>query len=749
VAQPPRTTLNLYVDPNWGDDLEAGNRLEQMLTAHQTLPVSQWATNFPIPFRTINGSGSQPLGAIPALAVRGQRLVQYFDNFVVHLLPGLYGPSFGAPTCHPSGLVWNGDAFPIWLHDFISLQGTSSLDTIIDGRGVTTGPIFWCASATPSSFVENGTHRNSEWGVYRPQGAQTLSKVFVDGVTIRGAQNPGEPLCTGTAANFAPGGAAAGVFLLSESVPLSPIFSNCFITDNRAGVAIVSLNFAPNPTQSGNKLFQAHTPVFLNNTFFRNEVGFFDADDQSQSLANPPETVGRSHSHLVNNLFDNLSLDLAGVDVGLVTAVDYMVGGVLTTFTQNGGYINAFANPKVPASGVLVSTTAFQNSLPTCPTFRAIGTTTRPGRRPQHPAGSQLEFSPWGLGSAGLFYVYQRILPLDPSIGTHDLRTPLWVTPNGGTTWSLNPLIDQGIVPGPGPWPNTFRRVVVHPDTGAPGAPTPIGFGTGIPLHGGVVTASGLDNDCEGFCNPRTWVFTGPRYAHGQRGLTPIDIGADEVAPLVAGGFVQFTRTIDGKRVIPGTHNPPLSSAETGYWLLDQPGLGWPVSDAGNQAVWQSTVIECAAVSPLVLAPVYPNGTGWPPASVCWYGVFVSSPPATTTCIPAAWAFKPSLLPGYPDDMEGDAAPNVFVSGWGRMTPTSAHIHPPGLDGCVDFYPDIPPPQDPLPVPQNRLTGGFAFSGTGVWLVGVPRTSAESARRHNLASTVTAQVQTFAVRDHQ
>src|SRR5690606_15089930 len=66
---------------------------------------------------------------------------KFINWIVIHCLPGLYGPDSTLSVNlddydSASQMRFNGEEFPVRLPKGVSLQGTSALDTIFDGRGL-------------------------------------------------------------------------------------------------------------------------------------------------------------------------------------------------------------------------------------------------------------------------------------------------------------------------------------------------------------------------------------------------------------------------------------------------------------------------------------------------------------------------------------------------------------------------------------------------------------------------------------
>ena len=112
---------------------------------------------------------------------------------VVVALPGVYSSST------------NGESFPLWMREGISLQGNSAMDTILDGEGFSSEIIRFMPASSSDTF----------------------NNVLIDGVMITGG--------------------GIGVYMGDEFHP-RPQFSNCFIVKNGVGVHIRALRLGYLPS---------------------------------------------------------------------------------------------------------------------------------------------------------------------------------------------------------------------------------------------------------------------------------------------------------------------------------------------------------------------------------------------------------------------------------------------------------------------------------------------------------------------
>lgn len=713
--------LNLYVDPNWGDDVQARVALVAALGAPGNPP-----DNVPTPFKTINGQDAwgkqRPLGAVPVLAVEGYRLIGKYSDVVVHLLPGLYGPE-GTETCHAaSGQRWNDDVFPIQMLDRISLQGTSALNTVLDARHVfdpaPAGPILMFEDTMPASYGNLGTPEFTRWHEFSGNPKQTHGRSFVNCVRLSG--------CTRPSGVFPGGQPAAAVFVRSESDPLSPQISNCFVADNNTGMLVLAKYLG------GESYFVSHQPTLQNNNFVRNRVGFVDMDDHAVA-----DTAGRSATIFLNNLFDNGNddpeagarwYDLMGVDGELLKTPFYRLGAAhpWSPWSQNGGYVNAFVSSRI-RGGTL--------PMDAVPSFGTItGTQRRPGMTvPTLPAGSRIEFAPWTtLRTNGQYFVYNRLAPHDTynptsmrGAGDHDLRTTITPKHTGvapapppGLIVTGNfyeaPLLDQGVDPR-----FQYRRSRwLHSSSGGGYTTEDLTLGPRIPGTPQSPPFGGWTFDCEGFGNPRTaidQVFT------PQRGLTATDIGADEIGELASVGFQPLSTQVHALRtLILPPPDPPVPNGTTCLMFLSAPGRQLQFTNWETRAA--ESFPDCrTAASQHIRAPEPLHLDTGPKRYVCYRVTYNGAYPGP------GWNglsfHKPSLLPDV--DIAFNDAASV-------LAPTSIHVHPPGLRSDWDIASDET--GDVAPAPVNALTGTQSCDANGLFLMVVPDHGPINVVRYNFVS---------------
>ncbi len=183
-------------------------------------------------------------------------LVNTMKPGVVILLPGIYSSST------------NGETFPVFLRNGISIQGTSALNTILDGEG---NDVIWVHPFGPND---------------------TFVNTLVDAVTITNGE--------------------AGVRFVDELLSVEPEFANCFIVKNAVGVHLTAI-YCHMIQPDGYIKFR---PKFVNDTIAENGIGILDEGIWFSFDPDPDLTVnGEAEPAIVNCLvWPNTLSDLEGVD---------------------------------------------------------------------------------------------------------------------------------------------------------------------------------------------------------------------------------------------------------------------------------------------------------------------------------------------------------------------------------------------------------------------------------------------------
>ena len=258
VATPTSPLTPLSLHPDLGDPSDL-------------LPIAGVLQQAPFSFKTLTAAvayGRQFVGFTKVFGPRRLRI----RHVLIHCLPGLYGPfdplNPTLPRIDPqSGLPFNGETWPVTIPSFVSIQGTSALDTIFDGR---LGMPHILAVTDPNAT--SVSHEES----------------FIDSVTIRNARS--SPTSTGY-------GTGAGIYIYSTSPIFLPAIckitiTNCFITSNRVGIGVDSYDF-PSPV--------THKPRIINNTIAWNAIGLWSGNTRLMGATSINQLL------LLNNIFDSTS----------------------------------------------------------------------------------------------------------------------------------------------------------------------------------------------------------------------------------------------------------------------------------------------------------------------------------------------------------------------------------------------------------------------------------------------------------
>ena len=532
VAQllPARSNFvfHVYVDPIHGDNTLAfqqnpGNAASQPLRPHpdalgQT-GITGWVQHAPFSFLTVNGSQSA-LAYVSSVVLGGAPLPKKIifqhqsiqvtldlEAVVIHCLPGLYGPALSNDYDSPSGLRFNGEAFPIQLPNGVCIQGTSALDTIFDGRSqpeAQPSPIFVFASSGVGSTTSH-------------------ADCFIDSVTIRNA-----------ASNGTTRGSGAGIFIDGEASE-APTISNCFLLHNTVGIAMDC-----DPEGPGR-----HHPIIVNNTFAENIVGIWNGNKINLNAGN----IGVSIPKLLNNVFDSGTLLAAscfeGVHENDLCVESRIVNSVKVPVEA---YPNAWDGPlgAAPARANIPFSPANNFGAPAkrneAVAYGPPSPYVPPAPPPQYPYINIRSFTNAGLSGIprGRLFVTDTFNAAGIGVGgphsPHDYR----LTPVAGFSPLTaanhpNPLVNQGIY-----FSQNVTRITM---AGPPGSNRDINRPPGLPNTIEEATLHAWDEDCEGFGNPRVYLRGAPLPQPGGKfGSDAIDLGADEMGRLIIGGYITSTR---------------------------------------------------------------------------------------------------------------------------------------------------------------------------------------------------------------
>ncbi|MGE0144202.1 MAG: hypothetical protein AB7I19_16415 [Planctomycetota bacterium] len=452
---------------------------------------------------------------------------------LIHCLPGVYGPTGGGlPTIDPrSGLPFNGETLPIRFdRSRIGIQGTSTLDTIFDARGLQV-PIFEIGATLPNLLpVDNS---------------------LIDGIAVRGSRAAATP---GVAA-----GAGAAFYFAGIQQQTRVSITNCFIYDNSIGIAL------DNKTPPGG-VSVTHNAIIANNTFASNVVGIWSGDT---GIINQPGLPRDWNSPAI---FNNI-IDLADRQPGVLPtpiscfegievksrAVQWALGQVVTdpTFQTQGRDFNAFPDGRTDPT-TQRPTTFNLGTVNVGLNWRAIDVIT-PSSIPNGELAPRADLA--SLTAIPRLFFVDDALRFSPGAGlasSHDLRLLPMVSTTGWTPGSSalvsNPCIDTGVDGGP-------SRTQFLEVTRSLGMVLRVeGFGPGWQSYYADVSVTppvpkaeeaptcAWDFDCEGFGNPR---IKSKRPNEISDPFGDIDIGADECDDLIVAGYVTHTRMFAGP-IIPG-----------------------------------------------------------------------------------------------------------------------------------------------------------------------------------------------------
>jgi hypothetical protein len=571
--------IHLWVDPRNGDDDLAGGGGQGQGTLNPNGPFPQTIgfgpcqpsglrpndirdpnqgqavlLHAPYPFRTVTAAVAYinalphvpPLGPLPYVSSTQPQIT--WEYAIIHLLPGLYGDeAMRAAQYHPdNGLFANGETFPIRLPPRVSVQGASALSTFFDLGESNTA--FRFGDVDPVSGV-----------------AITGEHTFISGITFyRGGKGLTHP-------SFVNGKDHAAI-LLDSQVPSAPVITNCMFVRNWVGVLV---NAAPAPATETPEV-RHDGLTLINNTFAWNEVGVWNGQgaDQQQTPG-----IGWSKINLINNILDGLPpqdlgsgqycntnlgwpnnpqtwptnrfnftafegvaaedmripVGAANLDFNAYERTDRGVLGVFENYN--------FGNPPGNRASILMAlpSTAIRpgtsNPIPD-PTrniapYTGWFTGTVPGGAVLDPRGILYVRDLFCNGRSGSNAQFQATnagfdgSPLDfrlcPSVGPGQTSTAQFPPPN-----ALNPLVDNG-------WGGSFPVTMLNGNV----IQDPPGF---LPLGDSQPTWAfdAQEFDCEGYANPRIHDHA----AFPNRGVgLPIDIGADEVADQIVGGYRFGTTT--------------------------------------------------------------------------------------------------------------------------------------------------------------------------------------------------------------
>lgn len=300
-SAPPERVIHLWVDPVYGDDGGTGSTTggapllnppgyvgcanepwsgNPAARPNSVLDHAQGSApllHAPWPFKTI----TKAISYIPTLPFTDPTTGIVWRYAIVHLLPGLYARS-NVTMAHESGLQPNGETFPIRLPPYVSVQGTSALNTVL-----------WLGSVSYGGPAFEFGRRTNDAGVQLSY-FSTGEGTFIDKLAIYGAKDGG------TNTRPMPDAAIA----LYPDVSSRPMITNCFIFASQVGIAVA----ASRPADPVPLVVHDGTAI-INCTFAFNGCGIWNGQLNADGIS--PQSggmIGYSKLIVVNNVFD------AGID---------------------------------------------------------------------------------------------------------------------------------------------------------------------------------------------------------------------------------------------------------------------------------------------------------------------------------------------------------------------------------------------------------------------------------------------------
>ena len=607
----------------------------------------------------------------------------WITAIVIHCLPGIYAPRNYVGEIDPySGLPYNGETFPLGLHNDpsnpwqgippgVSIQGTSALDTIFDGRG-RDGFYNHVFLFENTASCDDVTHLDS----------------FIDSITVRDVRSKTPPQDKWNTAVYAPDG--AGIVIRGEA-RMRPTISNCIITDCYVGIAIGSdQDYDPN-----NLLFPS--PIIVNNTIVWNQIGIYSGPLKKYN-APSQNWMGLARPRCFNNIIDRRLPDgsLFQGPGGVVypsscfeglDASDLLIMKIGSTNLNPYIHFNAY---DYPGGGNLG-----HDNYP--PGWRGLRTKKRSAVPYGPPRYNMSGFT--SSGKQGVLFITDTFRQKEgvsnnkDSRSPHDFRLTPMASLNGGNSFFLNPVVNIGVDTSAG----TLRFVnydpklapdVYDPGNGnpeTPGLPSPGAQTNGF--YADLASFHAFDWDGEGFGNPRVEIrsdFPGPP-SHS----TYIDLGADEMGQLIVSGFIDGTRILS--RDVPGRTKgwakPPSPSGDnTQVYFLDKyyagntyqrpkyndwigRGFYYGYNGLGGMATYfEGRWWEFVQANPIV-----PNPYGGNNARRFTEGMDQLNPsPPPTYMYSLRRSYVKSGLPGFMRSLECDFSPFLvpdFHPCWGSFSP--------------------------------------------------------------------------------
>jgi hypothetical protein len=533
-------TIHVYADAIYGDDARAlalnpsSSGAKKPLMAHSNqsnTPVNGYLQQMPYSFKTVTAAISWiTSNGFASGAWKNPQTNRYIRKIVIHCLPGLYGPIDPNKTTEidgASGLPWNGEKFPLLLPNNVSIQGTSALDTVFDGRG-----------------SERASWKQALIVAKDPSvaGQDVFLGDFIDGLTLRGARGD-------NGSHPAPAGAAIYIEAANGFDNRLNV-TNCFIVDNTVGVALGAVT-PENHVMS---------PAIINNTFVGNDVGIWSGQPVPNILPNSRKAFPR----ILNNIIDTK---------GGISAFEGVITDDLAITIGTGSYriFQAWDGPKGTPTPTYGRANLGSMGVPGgWPVTVATGTPIVP----LSVLGTAVDIQPFtnagNTSPHGILFIRDLLdagIPGVSNYSSHDFR----IAPHVGTSASSPPTTrspfvnagsrqsyaTSGIL-----WGNGQNLI------GNPGLTTGIATSTSQP-NSEFASLNGWDFDAEGFGNPRIFDPSVPGQAPWPLGFNNalIDLGADEMGQLIMAGFIPSTRVF--------SKNVPNAGVvdHTGIYFVQEPNL--------------------------------------------------------------------------------------------------------------------------------------------------------------------------------
>jgi Protein of unknown function (DUF1565) len=335
----------------------------------------------------------------------------------VILLPGIYSPIS----------VANPQPFPLIMVDDVSIQGTSVMNTVLDGLNGSTD-LMW---------------------FYSPFGEPTkkFADTIVDGITLQNGY--------------------VAVRMVDEFQTVKVTFANCNITCNEIGVEYAAIDLGPDasPDDTDNNGFIEFRPRFVHCTIAHNNIGIYD------HLYGAP-SVGEGKPAIINCIvWPNVCSDLEGIDASDINTVAFATSDAcglsvasstptsvlaMGLYTESDIYVNTNARDyrQIPQSPTVdIGTTSL--SVPNGTSAKAVspcGVSIRDADGEEY-GNVRLEGGVYDIGSDELGeLLIAGYIPNTTRFGTDGLGTvydvaTTWVTPSINLGSPLGGLFVSGIGP--------------------------------------------------------------------------------------------------------------------------------------------------------------------------------------------------------------------------------------------------------------------------------------------------------------